>query len=641
MKGFEINLGNASPTLYIDDLSVTNVRRYAGLGDPLGSDMDHIGASQIGYAPDMEKKFSSPVDFAVFKVKRASDNLTVFTGGPSIDSISSDVIGGRTVYIGDFSLVETPGRYKIVAGNMESYPFDVRPDVYDDAARDILRWFYYQRAFTAIEMPYAEGPWVHPSDQSKAPPGIVKGWHDAGDLAIYMPTMTETIFWLLQTWIDFHPGDDDFNIPESGNGIPDLLDGSTFPHTVGDYRKSVSPTAQNTAKAVAVLAYASVVFRAFDVVFADSCLAAAWAGWNWMQNNPYSTDDGDIGQCAVYAQGSNAEKLRSNKAWAASSMLYATGESQFATEYEDYYDEIYGISSWNLSKGFAARMYLLADAGYPARKAHIRGRVFAMADGIRSDAAQHPFHGKTSYYWGWSGNTFRWSGEFSWAAYLLDTTRVSDLDQAMNNLHYVLGRNFLTFCYISGLEGSTHSRVRGFHHWLKALDTIPYNYPGAVGCGPNERPDGDDGYYWSTATLGAPIEARYADNDSWSTNEVAINWQASAVYNIFAARKIARGGAVNWPDSNENTPATYVLYQNYPNPFNPTTTIRFQTGDFGFVSLKIYDVMGQEVATLVNEQRSPGVYGVEWNAVDMPSGVYLCQLQAGNYSEARKLLLLR
>jgi hypothetical protein len=205
----------------------------------------------------------------------------------------------------------------------------------------------------------------------------------------------------------------------------------------------------------------------------------------------------------------------------------------------------------------------------------------------------------------------------------------------------VLGRNFRTFCYISELEGSSNSRIHGFHHWLKALDATPYNYPGAVGCGPNESPDGNDTYYWSAAVPGEPIEARYTDNDSWSTNEVAINWQAAAVYNIFAARAIARGQAVDWPGSGDNVPFRYSLLQNYPNPFNPTTTIIYDVPVDTYATLRLFNVLGQEVLTFVDGFVKAGSRAVIVDASNLSSGVYFYRLQTDIYVDTKRMVVIK
>jgi hypothetical protein len=85
----------------------------------------------------------------------------------------------------------------------------------------------------------------------------------------------------------------------------------------------------------------------------------------------------------------------------------------------------------------------------------------------------------------------------------------------------------------------------------------------------------------------------------------------------------------------------FALEQNYPNPFNPTTNFEYRITDFGFVSLKIYDVLGNEVAVLVNEERPAGIYSVEFDASDLSSGTYFYKLQAGSNVEVRKMLLLK
>lgn len=101
-------------------------------------------------------------------------------------------------------------------------------------------------------------------------------------------------------------------------------------------------------------------------------------------------------------------------------------------------------------------------------------------------------------------------------------------------------------------------------------------------------------------------------------------------------------GGVTWiDDKSENRPTQYILAQNYPNPFNPKTTIEFAVPASGFVSLKLYNLLGQEVAVLVQEEKSKGKYTATWVASDMASGVYFYRLQAGSFAVTKKLILLR
>lgn len=91
----------------------------------------------------------------------------------------------------------------------------------------------------------------------------------------------------------------------------------------------------------------------------------------------------------------------------------------------------------------------------------------------------------------------------------------------------------------------------------------------------------------------------------------------------------------------ENIPNDYQIFQNYPNPFNPSTTIAFDLPETGQVTLKIFNILGEEVATLVSERLSAGSYSYEWDASDLASGVYLYRLQAGNYVKTRKMVVMK
>ena len=85
----------------------------------------------------------------------------------------------------------------------------------------------------------------------------------------------------------------------------------------------------------------------------------------------------------------------------------------------------------------------------------------------------------------------------------------------------------------------------------------------------------------------------------------------------------------------------YILYPNYPNPFNPSTNIRFRISDFGYVSLKIYNLLGKRVATLVDEYKPAGSYDVQFDAVNLTSGIYFYTLKTDSFSQTRKMLLLK
>lgn len=85
----------------------------------------------------------------------------------------------------------------------------------------------------------------------------------------------------------------------------------------------------------------------------------------------------------------------------------------------------------------------------------------------------------------------------------------------------------------------------------------------------------------------------------------------------------------------------YDLSNNYPNPFNPTTIISYSLQNEGLVIIKVYDVLGNEVAVLVNEVKPEGNYEIEFNAGNLPSGIYFCKMQTGKFSVVNKMILMR
>lgn len=88
-------------------------------------------------------------------------------------------------------------------------------------------------------------------------------------------------------------------------------------------------------------------------------------------------------------------------------------------------------------------------------------------------------------------------------------------------------------------------------------------------------------------------------------------------------------------------PESFHLYANYPNPFNPSTKIKYDISETVFTTLKIYSILGAEVATLINEEKSPGVYEVNFDAANLPSGTYIYKLEAGSFTQSKKMILLK
>jgi hypothetical protein len=117
--------------------------------------------------------------------------------------------------------------------------------------------------------------------------------------------------------------------------------------------------------------------------------------------------------------------------------------------------------------------------------------------------------------------------------------------------------------------------------------------------------------------------------DTWTGN-----WE------IFYMRN-PTGNPTRIINSQLNIPDEYDLNQNYPNPFNPSTTIRYELPKNSFVTIKVYNILGKEIETLVKENETPGTYKVTWDASCYPSGVYFYRLDAGNFNKVIKMVLLK
>lgn len=106
-------------------------------------------------------------------------------------------------------------------------------------------------------------------------------------------------------------------------------------------------------------------------------------------------------------------------------------------------------------------------------------------------------------------------------------------------------------------------------------------------------------------------------------------------------RKTTTGGVSPVTNISVIVPSEYSLEQNYPNPFNPSTKIKFAIPESGFTTLKIFDALGREVQTLINEKLSPGIYETAFNAAILPSGVYFYRLQAGSFTDTKRMTLIK
>jgi subtilisin family serine protease len=131
----------------------------------------------------------------------------------------------------------------------------------------------------------------------------------------------------------------------------------------------------------------------------------------------------------------------------------------------------------------------------------------------------------------------------------------------------------------------------------------------------------------------SPKEYNFSDSEVNSSGTVSYRLKQidnDGTYEFSMALEVNIGSLMN-----------FELNQNYPNPFNPSTTINYQVPKMSFIKLKVYDVLGNEILTLINEEKSVGSFEVDFNAINLPSGVYFYKLQAGSFVETKKMVLMK
>lgn len=155
------------------------------------------------------------------------------------------------------------------------------------------------------------------------------------------------------------------------------------------------------------------------------------------------------------------------------------------------------------------------------------------------------------------------------------------------------------------------------------------------------KTDGNGNLVWSSTYGGSSSDVAYAVRQTDDGGYIATGHtlsSGSGVHDVWLLRLATDPTSITIPPE---LPGRARLHQNYPNPFNPGTNIAFEIHAAGWTSLKVYDLLGREVATLVNEEKAPGEYTARWDARDLAGGVYVYRLRTGSFTETKKLLLLR
>ena len=487
---------------------------------------------------------------------------SVYNGKQSV--AIDDPASGDMVSSGDFSAVTAPGTYRIRVVNTVSPAFTIGENTYEAVFQDVLRFFYYQRCGVELSSDIA-GVFAHPACHTglatiystEEKKDVSGGWHDAGDYGRYVAPAAKTAADLLLAY-EANPAlfSDSTNIPQSGNSIPDVLDEVRFEldwllkmqneKTGGAYHKVscaifpgfimpegetepliLSPVSTAaTGDYAAVMALAARIYERMDPTYSKTLLSAAEKAWSYLEQN----SDGGTGfhnpqgiQTGEYGDATDTDE----RYWAAAELAHTTQKDTYAKAAAMLYakNPPSGLG-WQAVGTYGDMALLRAGNIVNANtQSAIKDRMQYAAAALFALASQDGYSMtlKTDYPWG-SNMTVANNGLLLMAAASLSPVDAQSYTTlARQHLDYLMGANPMGYCYITG-HGSLSPQLPHHRPSLAVKATVPGMLAGG--------PDGAlEDPFAKTVLLGQPPAKCYVDNDqSYSTNEVAIYWNSPLLY---------------------------------------------------------------------------------------------------------------
>lgn len=522
-----------------------------------------------------------------FYIVGAGSKDTVYSGKLSATKQSAN--SSLQTKLADFSTFRRPGNFRLLVPGMESsYIFRVANQAHHAATVALIKGFYYQRVSMPLEEKYA-GKWhrpaghpdravlIHPSAATeKRPAGTTisspGGWYDAGDYNKYIVNSGITMGTLLSAYEDFTAYFDTLktNIPESNNRIPDLLDEVLYnlrwmltmqdPYDGGVYNKCTNAAFDGmvmpgvtklpryvvqkgtaaTLDFAAVMAQAARIYKRFNKQLpglSDSCLAAAKRAWQWALKYPDLVYDQDkmnqVHKPAVSTGGYGDRTFDDEWFWAATELMATTDEKAYSDIITKELRSPLTIPSW-ANVRMLGYYTLLRVGKQTIDTAALKKRLLYFADEFTKTkgSAFYTVMGRfrTDFVWG-SSSVAANQGILLINAFLL-TKDKKYLDNALTNLDYLLGRNATGYSFVTGI--GTYS-VMHPHHRPSVADGIAEPVPGLLSGGPNPGRQDRCKYEFTEP------ETAFTDHDcSYASNEIAINWNAPAVYLAAAIEALSK-----------------------------------------------------------------------------------------------------
>ena len=532
-----------------------------------------VRVNQIGYMVNAPKYAQiGGLNAYRFELKDAKTEETVFKG--SLPEGKRWNQSREVTQFADFSAFQKPGKYYVEVNGERSHPFVIgHRSIFKEFSTWTLKAFYLWRSSIAIEPQYAtfketnfaremghpdEEVFIHSSasNETRKTESVIsspKGWYDAGDYNKYVVNAGITLHQLFLAY-DMFPSyfqRKNLNIPESNNALPDLLDEIKWetdwlftmqdPSDGGVYHKLTTKkfcdifvrpvddkqdrfvVTKSTSAALnfaAVMSITARVFKAWDEPYANAALDAARKAWDWAEKNPgiYYFNPSDV-RTGIYGDNDFSDEFF----WAASELLITTGEKK-------YYDKMdffrqFETPRWNACNSLAlmSMIWHLDKLPNYVDKQLIHRKFFTLAELLYNGYKYSP--GRLSlkaFNWGCNGEIAINGAILGLAHFISQDPKYRDA--MFGQFDYLLGMNPTDYCFISGFGTKYPKHI---HDRRSFSDGIAEPLPGYLcgGANPNQTSDCGRSNYPSIA----PARCYLDDDCSYSTNEIAINWNAPLV----------------------------------------------------------------------------------------------------------------
>ena len=636
-----------------------------------------IRANQVGYHKNRDKAVNlvsdssfGPQNYKVFN----SSNVEILSGVTASSTMWWDA--NLNVAKIDLSSIQTNGTYTVKTDQSEM-AINVADNPLEALSTASIKYFYFNRASTAINATNG-GVWsrssgtpdtsvkVHSSAAtSNRPTNTIisspKGWYDAGDLNKYTVNSGISTYTLLAAFEHYksHFVNKDLNIPESTNGLPDILDEAiwnidwmlTMQNKVSDggdgsvYHKLsglgfegiVMPANYNLDRYVigrstsaalnfaAVMAVASRIFADYNTQkpgYSASLLAAAKEAYTWAKNNPAQHFTANPSGVSTGAYEDN--NVNDEFQWAAVELFISTGETTYKDDINYFTLTNQGVPSWQSTSTLG--ILSIANNLTNTNVAQLNtvsavNKLTTIANSLKSNVTNNLVETTMNNFdYNWGSNGMASNQIVVLLSAFKATNDSSYLTAAYKAMDYLLGRNAVGISFVTGFGESSPQRP---HHRISEADGVSLPVPGMLVGGPQNSSNPDGCSYASTSKAG-----KYSDTwCSYSTNEVTINWNAPLAYATNALQYYQNQQLLAVPENEISNSKLFF----YPNPTKGI--LHFENNFTENLSIDIYNLQGGLILQKKVEKNDSKI-----DISSLSNGIYFLKTNQDGYNHSSKII---